>query len=427
VAGFLGKLQGSRRGVVTILSGTAVGQGMALVAAPLLSRLFDPRDFGIFAIISALAVTAGTVAALRFELAIPLPEAEQHAQSLTAIALGTSLLTGAIGAAAIAIFGDHIASAFNQPDLMPWLWFAPITATVMGGYLTLNQLAIRHQRYGAVGRRNLLQSVTLVLAQLGLGGAGVRPGGLVIGFGLGQFAGFLSLFPGASLRGATARAGRSRANLRAVARRYRRFPLYLGPAGLLNALGLQLPLLLIAYWYGSEIAGWLGMTQRVLALPVTLIGTAVSQVYLSELARAVRSDGARTRALFRKASLALAATGTVVAAVLLVLGPWLFALVFGNEWATSGHYARALALGLGAQFVAAPLSQTMIAMERQRLQLGWDIARVLSTFVVVGLAVHLELSALTAVWAVGTLSATMYAISWTMSLRAIREGRRVPA
>jgi len=167
------------------------------------------------------------------------------------------------------------------------------------------------------------------------------------------------------------------------------------------------------------------MTQRVLALPVTLVGTAVAQVYLSELAKAVRSHSARGRALFRKASIGLSAIGAIIAVVLIVLGPWLFALVFGNEWETSGQYARALALGLGAQLVAAPLSQTMIAMERQRLQLAWDVTRVLSTFAVVGLVVHFDGSALSAVWAVGILSASMYAISWTMSLAAFRGARQV--
>lgn len=405
-------LTASRRGVLTILAGTATGQLVALLAAPLLTRLYSPEDFGVLSILSALIVTGGTVAAFRFELAIPLPERERDAYSLVILGLISCVFTATAGTLVVAAAGDAVAGAFDQPQLLPWLWLVPLMAAVMGVYLVLNQLAIRMRRYRAVGRRNLVHSVTMVTAQVAAGAASFRPGGLVVGLAFGQAAGALSLVSGAGLSGSEARAGRRKECLQSAALRYRGFPLVLAPSGLLNALGLQLPILLIAYWYGSEVAGWLGLTQRVLALPVTLIGTAVAQVYLGELARAVRSDPRRAILLFRRGTHVLVAVAAVIAVALTVLGPWAFSTLFGSQWEESGLYARALALALAAQLVAVPLSQTLVTLERQWLQVAWDVLRVTTVFAAVAIAVAQEASALTAVWILGTSSAVLYGISW---------------
>jgi O-antigen/teichoic acid export membrane protein len=413
------RLSASQRGILYIFGGTAAGQALALVSAPLLSRLYTPSDFGSFAVLSALIVTLGTVSASRLDLAIPLPAREREAQSLVAIGLWSALGFALVGTAVVGAFGDDVAAAFHQPQLMPWLWIVPAAGSVMSSYLVLNQLAIRHRRFGSIGRRNFLQSTSMVLAQVGAGTAGLRPGGLVLGLSLGQLFGALSLTAGSRLRSGDARQGRRAANMRAVLSRYRRFPLLLAPSGLLNVLGLQLPVILIAYWYGSEVAGWLGLTQRVLALPVTLLGTAVAQVYLAELTRAVRGDFDRAQRLFRRVTRTLLVVAVALMLVLIVLGPWLFSLVFGSNWHESGEYASALSLGLAGQMVGSTLSQTLVALERQGLQLAWDAMRVVSTSAVVAVAVWAGASALTTIWLVGGLSAALYGLSWYLSYRCL--------
>jgi O-antigen/teichoic acid export membrane protein len=414
----------NQRGVLSIVAGTAGGQMLGLIAAPLLSRLYSPEQFGVFAVISALAVTMGTIAALRFELAIPLPESERDAYSLATLGLVAAALTAIAGTLGVLVAGDAIAAAFGQPALMPWLWVVPSIGAVMATFMVFNQLAIRQRRYGAIGLRNLLQSVTTALTQTIAGAVGPRSGGMILGLGVGQAVGLLSLVQSAGLGSVDARAGRSRRYVLTTASRYRRFPLLLVPSGLLNVLGLQLPVLLMAYWYGSQVAGWLGLTQRVLALPLSLIGAAVAQVYLAELSRAARADTRRARALFLKASKNLAVIGAAGSLVVLVLGPKAFSVLFGEKWESSGSYAQAMAIAMAAQLVAAPLSQTLIVFGRQVLQLIWDVSRALIVTGAVVLSALAGASAATAIWSVGVSSTTMYAASWLMSLRELRARAR---
>lgn len=413
-----------RRGVLAILGGTAAGQIVALAAAPILSRIYSPTDFGIFATCTAIIVTIGTVAAGRYELAVPLPSKEKHAQSLVFLGLTSACLVGIAGTAVVALAGTEIATRFGQARLMPWLWAVPISATAMGCSLVLSQLAIRHGRFKSIGRRNVLQQVTMVVGQIAGGLGGLKPGGLVIGFGFSYLASAASLLIGSGLRAADARQGRKFQDLRAVARRYWKFPAISGPSGLLNVLGLQLPVVLLAYWYGAHVAGWMSLTQRVLALPVTLIGTAVGQVYLSRLAVAIRGDVVAAARMFDRASRNLGGAACLALIALLALGPWVFPLVFGSQWANSGLYAQAMSVSLACQLVAAPLSQTLIVLERQRLQLAWDLSRVVSVATTLYIAHVAEWAPLAAVWAIGTVLAITYVASWLLCRRAIHTAPR---
>ena len=413
-----GGLSENKKGALKIIAGTGAGQILALMAAPILARLYSPTDFGIFTVVSSLFLIISTISALRYELAIPLPREDMDAHSLAALGLWCILLTTGLGLLSVWVFGYRLANAFGEVKLMPWLWFVPAISATIAVFAVLNQIAIRQQRYGAIGRRNLLQQLSTVVTQLLGGITSSGPGGLILGIGLGQGAGAVSLVWGSGLRSALAREGHRAKNLRRTAIRYRRFPLILAPSGLLNVLGLQLPVILIAFWYGSEVAGWLGLTQRVLALPMTLLGISIAQVYLGTLSRA-GGTAERSHSLFIAVSQRLGLVSMVSALPALLFGPFIFSIVFGPDWIESGQYARALALTLAAQLVASPLSQTLIFFERQGTQLAWDGCRLVATCAAVAICGASGLTALAAIWVLSLTSTASYVASWFLSWRTV--------
>lgn len=407
------------------MAGTAVGQLAALAAAPVLSRLYSPREFGAFAIVSGLAVVLGTAMALRYELAVPLPEADEDAQALVAggvllCVVSTLVMTGVLWATAAPL--SHV---LNDSELQPWLVAVPVLASCFALFRLLNQWALRQQRYIATARRNVVQAIATVALQVGAGLRGLDSGGLVLGLGGGQLLGATAMLPGSRLRGHI-----SVARIRRNLARYRRFPLLLAPAGVVNTGGVYLPLLLIAAIYGSGAAGFLGFTQRILALPVTLVGQAVAQVYLSELAAQRRRQVGDSVALFRIASARLGAVG-IAGALVLLFAPQLWSWVFGATWEPSGQMARALGISLAAQLVASPLSQTLIVFERTGLQLGWDTTRLVTVSGAVVAAHAMGLGAVDCVWVLSVASTATYAWSWWLSRnvlhRAAAESATAPA
>jgi len=407
------------RGIAAIMAGTALGQLLAIAASPLISRLYSPDEFGVFSIVNALAMVLGTVMALRYELAIPLPPDDRDARTLVVLSAIVTVATTVVGLLVLLPLSAPIADAVGEPGLESWLLWVPVIGATITSFQLLNQWALRQQRYRATARRNVVQSVSTVTIQLVTGLRVAGPTGLVLGLAGGQAIGAASLLHGAGLRGTFERADALR-----LARRYRRFPMQLAPAGLLNAVGLYLPVLLFAILYGAEVAGWLGFTQRILAIPLALVGQAVAQVYMSELAQARRIGSQRQYQLFRVASVRLAILGAVGSVVLLVLARPLFPLIFGEPWSESGAMAQALAVSLALQFVASPLSQTLIVYERTGLQLGWDTARLILVAAAIAVPSALGAGPLTAVWSMSIASALCYAASWLLSRHTLTQASR---
>lgn len=404
------------RSVSVVASGSAIGNAVTFASSLALSRIFAPSEFGIFAALVALVMTFSTIVSGRLELAIVLPTSDRQGRQILTlgVAITTVFLTASLP---LVLFLEkmHVFDALFPPRVVSLLWTVPVMLAPVAGFQLLNAWALRNARFMAIARRTVLQSVGTAFFQIIFGLAGLGVYGLVVGYFLGQLLGCFSLLVGAKLANTQGVAtGRQR-----LITRYRNFPLILGPAGLLNSLGIQAPVLLISSLYGSESAGYFGLTQRVLAVPVILVVQAAGQVYSSELARLRRSGGAGALELFRSMSRQLAVVGLIVAALTAALSPVAFAIVFGETWRQSGELTRAMAISLGAIIVSASVSTTLIVYERTWLQFAWDSTRaiaVISTF----FFMHDEGASLVAtIWIYSAVATAFYAISWLMSRRTI--------
>lgn len=402
------------RAAALVVGGTAGAQLVTVLASPVLTRLFTPNDFGAFTAFAAVGAILAGMGALRFEYAIPLASDERAALHVARLGLLATLGIAVVVLLASLLFSSVIHHAIGvDPHLQLLL---PLYTLGFGGAAVLGQIAIRRQQYNITAQRKLVQSIGTVVAQLGAGAVKMGAMGLSLGYALGQVLAFVSLVGVTGI----ARGRSTGKDLKAVFARYRRFPLLLAPSGLLNAAGTHIPALLVVACFGVTVGGWFGLTQRILAAPVGLVGTSLAQVYIGELAAVHRSGGQRAFALFQRVSRALMAAALVLSIALAVLAPTLFPLVFGQQWSSSGHYAQALSLGIAGQLIAAPLSQTLVVSGRLSWQVSWDAGRLALLSAAVLVPAVMGASALTMVWCLGTVQACVYAVLWVICRAAAR-------
>ncbi len=407
------------RSVSILAGGTALTQAVSLLSAPVLTRLYTAEHFGYFQIYVSFMAFAVLAVTLRYEQAIFLPERDDVAANLTSVTLCAVLLMTLLFSLAAWCVYRFVTLPPNATGLRPYLWLVPVGIFGAGLYQTFSFWALRQKAYSRVVSTRLAQAGSMAGLQMGLGAAHLGTVGLLVGDVVGRITGCFSL---ARLSWTASRdAFRSvrASSMWSAAVRYRRFPLVSSGSALIGVAAYSVPPFLIAYFFGAKTLGWFALSDRVLGIPATLIGHAVSQVYSVEASSLSNSDPAALRGLFFRSIKRLVLLGAIPFALFVLLSPLLFSFVFGAAWREAGVYARVLALMHYVAFVVWPLTPTLNILEQQFWQLGWDAGRLVLTVSSLWIT---HLAGLSARAAVGSLALAMivgYAVFLLLAHRAI--------
>ena len=157
---------------------------------------------------------------------------------------------------------------------------------------------------------------------------------------------------------------------------YSDFPLYSSTQSLLNATSQNIPLLLLAHYFGPVVAGLYALAVRVLQLPMNLLLSALRQV-LFQKASEVYNSGGNTYILFKKVTIGLLIIGIVPTLFIILFAPPVFSFVLGPDWYTAGVYARWLIIWLALMFANVPAILFAQIYRQQRNLLFLDVALLL--------------------------------------------------
>ncbi len=314
----------------TMFRGAMLGQIIPVALLPVISRLYGPESYGIFAGILGVSGVLAAMGALRLEVAIVLPEDDAEALTIQRSAIRLALAMAVLFTILFAALEPFVTGHLGVPDIGYWLCAAPVlaflmTMTQIGGYA-----ATRHRDYGAIASSTVGIQLVNGVAGIGLGLIGAGAGGLAAARVLGQACGVAQLrrhFAG--FRGA--------ADMRGVLAKYRKFPLFNMPYSLIGTFTREFLILALTAFHQPAAAGFYGMARAAMLMPVSLVASSLGQVFYREAARSIDHPD------FRHFAYALMlAAGCLVAPVLGTFTLWdaqVFGIVFGAEWATAGLYA----------------------------------------------------------------------------------------
>lgn len=359
------------RGATLLVSGTVLGQAAVLLSSPLLTRLYDPAQFGVLGVYASLLAGLTLIASLRYELAVPLPDRVEEGVAILAVSVVALVGTTAVTVIVTALFAEAIAAALKTPALAALLWLLPIGVFLGGANKCLTYWALRDKAFGAVARTRMQQGLGMAATQSGLGLLGVGTVGLVIGHVVGIAAGL------AHLGAFTWRAvhahigGLTREGMRRMASRYRRFAIFSTWSDLANVIGGQAPFLILAAFYSPVVAGLYLLAHRVANAPAVLISESVGKAFMAGAVGA-RADGSLPRlSLGAFAILLRIGSGPLLIAAPLM--PEIFIRAFGPQWREAGTLVQAIIPWMVCVVVFAPLSSLFAVLERQRGELAFQL------------------------------------------------------
>ena len=367
-----------------LVSGTTIAQLLVVLASPLLTRFFSPEAFGLLAIFTSLTGILAIIVCMRFELAIVLPESNEEASNILALSLIIAVIFSILIAPIIYFFGSTLSNWLNAPNLNSSMWLVPLVVFFGGlgmGHPALNYWATRTRSFKQMSITRIIGVTMTVITQLGFGFTGIVSA---------------TSFVGASVAGSVlsplvlaAIVWKKDKNLFlqsvkwkqifSSVKRYRKFPLYGTWSAFLNNISWQLPVLLLSSFFSTTIVGYYSLGFRILQLPMNLVGNAISQVFFQRAAEA-KAQGTLTQ-LVEELFQLLVNISLLPILILTIISRDLFIIVFGPDWAEAGLYLQILSVWAFFWFISGPFSTLFAVLERQELQLKWNILTFTTRFV----------------------------------------------
>ncbi len=412
------------RSSVLLSAGTAVGHLAAVVSLPIATRLYSPEELGLFGSVVAVTSIIGIASSLRYDTALLVAENDSEAKSLLKLCfqltVAVSIVTGIVLFLLRNKFGTSI-----ENDAVSFLVLGPLLVFGTGSVQACINYSLRLHQMRRIASARASQGLTLVPAQIALFPLGLP--GLIVGRLVSDFATLLSLLFSSNTLSTIFRRHHSEKG-KAVAARYFRFPLYALPGCIANTAGQMLPAVLIATTHGAEVAGYFVLSQKLISFPVSAAGMSISQGFTSVASKAARENRESLGPLHMKCSRLLLVLGIFSALTVYLFSRTAFSQVFGSNWSTAGAYCFYLTPTLIAQFVAVPLSHTLPLMERQGLQLMWDLARLTTICLVFAWASTFRWNGDLTVQLFSIASSFLYLLLWLLqrySFKAHLVGRGV--
>ena len=322
---------------LTLVGGNAWAQAIAFVAYLVLGRLYTPQHFAAFNIFYSYIEVLIILSTCRYELSIVVADTDREAQAAARLALRLNtvvslLLLTLIGA--LTLCGVVLPVASSIALLVPFMVFFCGTTRVY------TFLFNRFKRFGPIALSEIVTATTGVVAKIGMAFTALLPWGLPLGTVVGKMAGNVNyLF---RLRSLPLPQHITAGERKAVARKFRNFPLYNMPKELVSSFSYNLPFLWLAlYFPQSPAVGLFGLALTFTFRPVNIFNSVFEKLLYVRVAEKVR-EGQSISGDIRRFLLMLNAVALPLFVLLWFFAEPLFTLLFGARWEGIGYYVRCL-------------------------------------------------------------------------------------
>ena len=355
------------KNVLTLMTGTTIGQVIPISISPILTRIYTPEEFGTFALYMAFISIGAAIVTGKYEMAILLPKRNEYAKYLVVISILLTICFSILLYVFYYIFFKEINIILNVQGNSNYFYLVPIGIFLFAFYNILLQWMNRQKEYKLMTKNRFIQATSIALLQLSIGFIKKFSLGLIIADILGRILAIILIFT--SVFSQIKIDNFSLNKLIYLTKRYKKFPKWEMPATVLNISSFQIPYIFIPILFTSAIAGFYFLVFRVLMMPISLLGNAILEVFKNRAIEDFKEYNS-CREIYKKIFLLLLAVGIFPTFILIFFGQEIFAFLFGKNWQEAGIYAQILAPLALLRLISAPLSYVFFIREKLELDLA---------------------------------------------------------
>lgn len=396
--------------VSKVFAGNGLGFIATFLAIPVISRLYNPDDYGVIGLFVSITSVVAVIATLKYEMALVLPKTDETAGALLKAVLGVTALVSVLALAVAGFARTWFADTQAVSGLGVYVWFIPLVIFLTASTkLLLNGWLTRQKQFGRLATAELSNTLVNLGVRIALGFiVGSTVWGLLAGLVLGLLTGLAVAWP-------LSRLGLEAADQtprRQALAEYPEFPVYTMPADFVRTFAQNLPVLMFGFMFSPAVAGLYYMANRLIKAPVELGLHAFRGVFLQKVS-AMHHAQQSLRPTYVKTMSIMFLLGVIPAGVLLLWGSEIIALVLGEKWLEAGRFAEVLAPLLLSFWITSPAAMLLITLRKQNYWLAIQVSIALGQLAVF---VYAYMTGQTALWALAGFVVVQIAINLLLKL-----------
>ena len=367
--------------VFTVASGTILSQLIAALAIPIITRIYSAENYGVYSLFVSIITIIGSVATLKYEFSIALPEDEDEALNQFSLSAIVALIFNILLFSALIFMKPVLTRFFDLEIASKLVYLIPLTSFIIGVNYSLVFWNIRRNNFRNISINKISKETFKDIFQLFPSVLGIFNKIILI------YAESLAwlittlVFYKNSFKGLAKNLARS-LNWNILAngfRKYIKFPKYSAFSTFINSLALQLPVLLISVFFSKSFAGEFAISNNILRVPLTFIGNSIGQVFYNRVS-SILGDKEKIAKLVHNTVVSLLELGAIPVIFLGIFGKEALMLFLGNKWEMAGVITQILAPWILFNFISVPLSNLPNLLNKQEFLLIFNIVLIISKF-----------------------------------------------
>lgn len=399
--------------VSKLVSGAIGAQIINLLAMPIITRAYTPEALGQLNIYVSSSLILSFIMPVGFQLAMPLAKDDKEVKSIESITFYSSMSICILLVALIWGIKANIDSFEFINNIGYLVYLIPIGAMLQGWSTVSENYCYQSDRYNLPPISNVTQSLINNGLKIILSKLYATSAALIISTFSAYVTRFFVIKISLLLCGEKNKIKKEFGiGEIEIINKYKDFPKYRLPQMFINTFSQHMPLYFLGYFFSNSIVGFFGIANTVLALPISLLGTSISNVLYPKFAKKIEAKGSICSDIV-KAMLIISAIALVPFLILALYSSDIFGLVFGDNWRTAGQYASCLAVNSYFMFLSRPIISAIPVLKLQKQFLMFEIFSVANKMAALLFGVFVFNEALVSVFIFSIVSAFMYILlSW---------------
>lgn len=363
------------RNIFKLSVSSIVVMGLSIVTTPILARIFSPEAYGEWGVFSSVSMIISSFIFFSYENAIVRTDDKKELPSIfwlcvlsAAVVLLLTVVVFVVGAwSNIKFFVDY-----------PSVTLLAIVLAVLALDVLFSHIANRYSKYNTMSIAGITLGVSQPATRIIFGLIPLKKG-LIYGNILGQVAKFgyyLFFLRNILLSDFLKRV--SLKDIKAVAVRYKKFPLYDAPARMIEYFIGNIVVIILSIFFELEEIGCFSMITQLVLAPITLMGSSMSTVYFKDLSIVVNDSEQVLQVTRRTARVCFLMA--ILSCVFFVLGgDRVLVLFLGDKWALAGEMSLCLSIFAIPVILSEPLMPIFKVLEKQNMRFWLNVANLVLT------------------------------------------------